>query len=64
MKSKFLGLERWTTLVSMLSDARGLGFTFTAVLCVLCAATVLALRLRNRTMQPPRAETAGTEAAA
>ncbi|CAA2110210.1 MFS transporter [Variovorax paradoxus] len=51
-------------LFGMLSDARGLGFTFTAVLCVLCAATVLALRLRNRTMQPPPAETAGTEAAA
>ncbi len=37
-------------LFGMLSDARGLGATLTAVLCVLCMATVLALRLRNRTM--------------
>jgi FSR family fosmidomycin resistance protein-like MFS transporter len=35
-------------LFGMLSDARGLGVTLTAVLCVLCVATVLALRLRNR----------------
>jgi len=35
-------------LFGMLSDARGLGVTMTVVLCVLCVATVLALRLRNR----------------
>ncbi|WP_219217993.1 MFS transporter [Variovorax boronicumulans] len=39
-------------LFGMLSDARGLGVTLTAVLGVLCIATVLALRMRNRTMQP------------
>jgi FSR family fosmidomycin resistance protein-like MFS transporter len=38
-------------LFGMLSDARGLGVTMTAVLCVLCLATVLALRLRNRAVQ-------------
>jgi FSR family fosmidomycin resistance protein-like MFS transporter len=39
-------------LFGMLSDARGLGVTFAAVLCVLGVATCLALRLRNRSMQP------------
>lgn len=38
-------------LFGMLSDARGLGVTFTAVLCVLGVATGLALRLRNRAVQ-------------
>lgn len=38
-------------LFGMLSDARGLSVTFTAVLCVLGVATVLALRLRNRAVQ-------------
>ncbi|MBB1602225.1 MFS transporter [Variovorax sp. UMC13] len=38
-------------LFGMLSDARGLGVTLTAVLGVLCVATVLALRMRNRTPQ-------------
>lgn len=43
-------------LFGMLSDARGLGVTLTAVLCVLCVATVLALRLRNRAVQVMPAE--------
>ena len=38
-------------LLGMLSDARGLVVTFSAVLCVLAAATGLALRLRNRAAQ-------------
>jgi FSR family fosmidomycin resistance protein-like MFS transporter len=46
-------------LFGMLSDARGLGVTLTAVLCVLCVATVLALRLRNRSMQPMGADVEG-----
>ena len=46
----------------MLSDARGLGVTLTAVLCVLCVAAVLALRLRNRAMQAMPAETEGAAA--
>lgn len=46
----------------MLSDARGLGVTLAAVLCVLCVAAVLALRLRNRTMQAMPAETEGAAA--
>lgn len=49
-------------LFGMLSDARGLGVTMTAALCVLCAATVLALRLRNRAVQVVQAE-AETETA-
>ncbi|MGJ7525117.1 MFS transporter [Variovorax sp. GB1P17] len=48
-------------LFGMLSDARGLGVTLTAVLCVLCVATVLALRLRNR---PPVIAPADLEGAA
>ena len=49
-------------LFGMLSDARGLSVTFTAVLCVLGVATVLALRLRNRAVQvmPVSAEGAAT----
>jgi len=49
-------------LFGMLSDARGLGVTLAAVLCVLCVAAVLALRLRNRTMQAMPAETEGAAA--
>ncbi|SEK14743.1 MULTISPECIES: MFS transporter [unclassified Variovorax] len=49
-------------LFGMLSDARGLGVTLTAVLCVLCVATVLALRLRNRSMQPMGADVEGAAA--
>jgi FSR family fosmidomycin resistance protein-like MFS transporter len=49
-------------LFGMLSDARGLGVTLTAVLCVLCVATVLALRLRNRSMQAVPAEAEGAAA--
>ncbi|SFQ36132.1 MFS transporter, FSR family, fosmidomycin resistance protein [Variovorax sp. OK605] len=49
-------------LFGMLSDARGLGVTLTAVLCVLCVATVLALRLRNRSMQPMGAGVEGAAA--
>lgn len=45
-------------LFGMLSDARGLGTTLTVVLCVLCMATVLALRLRNRTVQVMTGEAA------
>lgn len=50
-------------LFGMLSDARGLGVTLTVVLCVLCIATVLALRLRNRSPVIAQRE-AGTAAAA
>ncbi|QSI30257.1 MFS transporter [Variovorax sp. RKNM96] len=50
-------------LFGMLSDARGLGVTLTVVLCVLCIATVLALRLRNRAPVIAQRE-AGTAAAA
>jgi len=46
-------------LFGMLSDARGLGVTLTAMLCVLCAAAVIALRLRNRTPQALPAEAEG-----
>lgn len=49
-------------LFGMLSDARGLGVTLAAVLCVLCVAAVLALRLRNRTMQAMPAEAEGAAA--
>ena len=49
-------------LFGMLSDARGLGVTLTTVLCVLCVATVLALRLRNRSMQAMPAEVEGAAA--
>ncbi|NVM90970.1 MFS transporter [Variovorax sp. SG517] len=49
-------------LFGMLSDARGLGVTLTAVLCVLCAAAVMALRLRNRTPQALPAEAEGAAA--
>jgi len=49
-------------LFGMLSDARGLGVTLTAVLCVLCAAAVMALRLRNRTVQAVPAEAEGAAA--
>ncbi|WP_432726057.1 MFS transporter [Variovorax sp. W6] len=49
-------------LFGMLSDARGLGVTLTAVLCVLCVAAVLALRLRNRTVQAAPAEAEGAAA--
>ena len=45
-------------LFGLLSDARGLGVTLTVVLCVLCVATVLALRLRNRTVQVMAGEAA------
>jgi len=49
-------------LFGMLSDAHGLGVTLTTVLCVLCVATVLALRLRNRSMQAMPAEVEGAAA--
>jgi FSR family fosmidomycin resistance protein-like MFS transporter len=49
-------------LFGMLSDARGLGVTLAAVLCVLCVAAVLALRLRNRTVQAMPAEAEGAAA--
>ena len=49
-------------LFGMLSDARGLGVTLTTVLCVLCVATVLALRLRNRSMQAMPGEVEGAAA--
>lgn len=38
-------------LFGLLSDARGLRFTLTAVLCVLAIAALMALRLRNRNPQ-------------
>ena len=50
-------------LFGMLSDARGLGVTLTAVLCVLCVATVFALRLRNRAIQAMPADAEGAAAA-
>ena len=37
-------------LFGLLSDARGLGVTLSAVLCVLCVAAVLSLRMRNRSL--------------
>ena len=49
-------------LFGMLSDARGLGVTLTAVLCLLCVAAVLALRLRNRTMQTMPVDAEGAAA--
>lgn len=49
-------------LFGMLSDARGLGVTLTTVLCVLCAAAVMALRLRNRTLQAVPTEAEGAAA--
>ncbi|RQO43981.1 MFS transporter [Variovorax sp. KBW07] len=50
-------------LFGMLSDARGLGVTLTVVLCVLCVATVLALRLRNRAPVIPPVEAEAAAAA-
>lgn len=50
-------------LFGMLSDARGLGVTLTVVLCVLCVATVLALRLRNRAQVIAPVELDGAAAA-
>ena len=49
-------------LFGMLSDARGLGVTLTTVLCVLCVATVLALRLRNRVAPGVAAQVEGARA--
>uniref|UniRef100_UPI000D3C0D7C MFS transporter n=1 Tax=unclassified Variovorax TaxID=663243 RepID=UPI000D3C0D7C len=49
-------------LFGMLSDARGLGVTLAAVLCVLGVATVLALRLRNRVAPDVAAQVEGARA--